>query len=85
MNFAEFIRTVPDHPKPGVLFRDVTTLFQHPAVFGDAITVLAGVFRTKRIDAVAGIEARGFIVGAPLAMALGVGFLTLRKPGKLPA
>jgi len=85
MNFAEFIRTVPDHPKPGILFRDVTTLFQHPAVFRDAITALAGIFRTTRVDAVAGIEARGFIVGAPLAMALGVGFLTLRKPGKLPA
>jgi len=85
MNFANFIRTVPNHPKPGVLFRDVTTLFQNAGVFREAIATLSERYGTHRIDAVAGIEARGFIVGAPLAMALGVGFLTLRKPGRLPA
>lgn len=85
MNFSDFIRTVPDYPKPGILFRDVTTLFQNAGAFRAAITILSERYKTQQIDAVAGIEARGFIFGAPLAMALGVGFITIRKPGKLPA
>ncbi len=79
------IRTVPDFPKHGIMFRDITTLLKDPAMFRTAIDMLAEHYRTVKLDAVAGIESRGFILGAPLAYTLGVGFLPIRKPGKLPA
>ena len=79
------IRSIQDFPKPGILFRDVTTLFKDAAGFRTAIDALAGRHRDHAVARVAGIEARGFIVGAALAHALGAGFVPLRKPGKLPA
>ena len=85
MDIKALIRTVPDYPKPGVMFRDITTLLKDPAGFRLTIGELAGRYRGRRIDKVAGIESRGFIVGAPLAQQLGAGFVPLRKRGRLPA
>ena len=82
MNLKEHIRTIPDHPKPGIQFRDITTLLVHPEAFAQAVDDLAAT--PGRFDLVAGIEARGFVFGAAVAKALGLGFLPLRKPGKLP-
>ncbi|MEL7108887.1 MAG: adenine phosphoribosyltransferase [Pseudomonadota bacterium] len=84
MDFKQFIRTIPDHPKPGILFRDVTTLMAHAEAFKSAISAMAAPFRAHAIDQVAGIDARGFILGGALAVELGAGFTALRKPGKLP-
>jgi adenine phosphoribosyltransferase len=79
------IRTVPHYPKPGVMFRDITTLLKDPVGFQVTINELAKRYAGVKIDRVAGIEARGFIVGAALAYQLGVGFVPIRKKGKLPA
>lgn len=79
------IRTVPHYPKQGVMFRDITTLLKDPVGFRVTITELANHYAGVKIDRVAGIEARGFIVGAALAYHLGVGFVPIRKKGKLPA
>jgi adenine phosphoribosyltransferase len=79
------IRDVPDFPQPGILFRDVTPLLRDPAGLTAVVDALAERYRGRSIDAVAGIESRGFLFGAPLAVALGVGFVPLRKAGKLPA
>ncbi len=79
------VRDVPDFPKPGILFKDITPVVQDYAALQQAVTLLANWGRNKRVDAVIGIEARGFIFGAPVALALGVGFVPLRKLGKLPA
>ncbi|NLJ06936.1 MAG: adenine phosphoribosyltransferase [Sphingobacteriales bacterium] len=84
MNLKEFIRDVPDFPKPGILFHDVTTLFKNPLAFNHAIESLFEIFQSENIDYVAGIEARGFIVGSILAYKLKCGFIPVRKPGKLP-
>lgn len=84
MDFKQYIRTIPDHPKPGILFRDVTTLMAHAEAFKSAIDAMAAPFRDRKIDQVAGIDARGFILGGALAVELGAGFTALRKPGKLP-
>ena len=84
MDFKQFIRTIPDHPQPGIMFRDVTTLMGHPAAFKAAIAEMAAPFKDENIDQVAGIDARGFILGGALAVELGAGFTALRKPGKLP-
>lgn len=78
------ITTVPDYPKPGIQFRDVTTLMQHDAAFKASIHHLAARFDDLKVDKVAGTEARGFVFGAPLAMALSVGFVPIRKANKLP-
>eukprot|EP00741_Cyanophora_paradoxa_P013044 tig00020675_g12597.t1 len=78
------IRAIPDFPKPGILFRDVTTLIMNPAAFQKSIDLLAERYRSMGVDAVAGIESRGFIFGAPLALALKVPFVLIRKKGKLP-
>jgi adenine phosphoribosyltransferase len=78
------IRTIPDFPKAGIMFRDVTTLFSDAAAFKLAIESLAANYKEQNIAQVAGIEARGFIVGAALATALGAGFTAIRKQGKLP-
>src|SRR5262245_25399383 len=85
MGIETLVRTIPDHPKPGVMFRDITTLLKDAAGFRITIESLAGRYRDRRIAKVAGIEARGFIVAAPLAYALGAGFVPLRKRGRLPA
>lgn len=84
MDFKQFIRTIPDHPKPGILFRDVTTLMAHADAFRAAVAAMAEPFKDQQIDQVAGIDARGFILGGALAIELGAGFTALRKPGKLP-
>ena len=78
------IRHVPDFPKPGILFYDVTTLLRDAAGFHDAVEHLTGPFQGKGIDLVVGIESRGFIFGAAVADRIGAGFVPVRKPGKLP-
>ena len=78
------IRDVPDFPKAGIMFRDVTPLLLEPAALGGAIQALSEPFENLRVDRVLGIESRGFIVGAPVALSLGVGFGLVRKTGKLP-
>jgi adenine phosphoribosyltransferase len=84
-DFKSIIREIPDFPKPGILFYDLTTLMKNPAGFAAAIDQLAEPYRGKRIDLVLGIEARGFIFASSLAYKLGAGFVPVRKPGKLPA
>ena len=79
------IRHVPDFPKPGILFYDITTLLRDPVGLTDAIEGMAEPFRDQQIELVVGIESRGFILGAPVADRLGVGFVPVRKPGKLPS
>ena len=85
IHLPDYIRDVPDFPKPGILFKDITPLLDHPAAFGASVDRLAEHFRGERIDAVAAAEARGFFFGPPLALRLGVGFVPIRKPNKLPA
>ncbi len=84
MKIEDYIRTIPDFPEPGILFRDVTTLFNDPRGFRMAIDMLLHPFAGERIDRVAGIEARGFILGGAVAHQLSVGFVPVRKKGKLP-
>jgi adenine phosphoribosyltransferase len=79
------IRHVPDFPKPGILFYDITTLLSDPRGFRDTVDALAAPYMGEDIDVVVGIESRGFIIGAAVANALGCGFVPVRKPGKLPA
>lgn len=79
------VRDVPDFPIPGILFRDVTPLLRDAAGMGAVVEAFAARWGGRGVDAVAGIESRGFIFGAPLALALGVGFVPIRKLGKLPA
>ena len=79
------IRNIPDFPKPGILFRDITTLLKDKHAFREAINQLASRYKNKKIDVVVAVEARGFIFGAAIAHALGVGFVPVRKIGKLPA
>lgn len=83
-HLKRLIRTIPDYPKPGIMFRDVTTLLRDATGFQDAIKALAKPFEGQAIDAVAGIEARGFILGGAVADRLGCGFIPIRKKGKLP-
>jgi len=84
MTLSDYIRDVPDFPKPGVLFKDITPLLADPAAFAHTIAELSNHFAGRPIDAIAAAEARGFIFGAPLALALNIGFIPIRKPGKLP-
>ena len=84
MKLEDYIRDVPDFPKPGIVFKDITPLLQAPAALSEAIRLLVDPFRSERIDFIAGVEARGFIFGALAADRLGVGFVPVRKPGKLP-
>jgi len=84
-NLADHIRTIQDFPKPGIGFKDITTLLKDARVFAQAIDELEQYCRGKSIQKVVGIEARGFIFGAPLALRLGAGFIPARKPKKLPA
>jgi adenine phosphoribosyltransferase len=85
MPLRSLVRTIPHHPKPGVMFRDITTLLKDAGGFRAAIDALAERYRGRAVAKVAGIEARGFIVAAPLAYASGAGFVPLRKRGRLPA
>ena len=83
-DLARFIRDVPDFPKPGILFKDITPLLEDPAAFGGVIDVLAERYKDQGITRIAGIESRGFLFGAPLALRLGCGLSLIRKKGKLP-
>lgn len=83
-HLKQLIRTIPNFPKRGIEFRDLTTLFLHAGGFNEIIQLLADRYRKEDIDMLVGVESRGFILGAPLAIALGKGFVPVRKPGKLP-
>jgi len=85
MDLKAHIRHVPDFPKPGILFYDITTLLRVPAGYRATIDALAGPYAGQGIEVVVGIESRGFILGAAVAERLGAGFVPIRKPGKLPA
>ncbi len=84
MNLKEYIRTVPDFPKPGILFYDIATLLAHPPAWQAALERLATIARGYHPDILAGIESRGFLLAAPLAAQLGLSFAMIRKKGKLP-
>lgn len=84
MNYKDYIRVIPDFPQPGISFKDITTLLKDGPAYRQAIEDLKQMVKEKQIDCIAGPEARGFVVGAPLALALGVGFVPIRKSGKLP-
>jgi adenine phosphoribosyltransferase len=83
-NIRAAIRDIPDFPKPGIIFKDITPLLNDGALFRKTIDILADRYRGQSIDTVLGIESRGFIVGSALACTLGAGFSVVRKPGKLP-
>ena len=84
MDLKNSIRNIPDFPIPGVLFRDVTTLFKDPVAYKELIDRIAASLGGRQVDLVVGPEARGFVIGAALAYALNAGFVLIRKPGKLP-
>lgn len=84
LNLKDHIRTVPDFPEAGIMYRDITTLLSNPAALKQSVEELSAPFRNSNIDMVAGIDARGFIFGTAVALALGVGFIPVRKKGKLP-
>ncbi|MGM0445487.1 MAG: adenine phosphoribosyltransferase [Bacillota bacterium] len=84
MNFNNYIRNIPDFPKEGILFKDITPLLKDKDAFKEVIDTMAEKYQELEIDYVVGIEARGFIIGTPLAYALNKGFIPIRKPGKLP-
>lgn len=83
-NFLETIRSIKDYPKPGIVFKDITTLLNNAEQFERLIEGLAARYKDYDLDYIAGIDSRGFIFGAPLALRLGVGFVPIRKKGKLP-
>lgn len=85
MNLESKIRNIQDFPKPGIGFKDITTLLKDGDAFREAVDIIVENLKDKNIDYVVGPEARGFLLGAPVAYALGVGFVPIRKPGKLPA
>lgn len=84
LELTDYIRSIPDFPKPGILFRDITPLLAAPAAFRQAVAELAEHFRREKIDRVAAAEARGFLFAAPLALDLDAPLVPVRKPGKLP-
>ncbi|MDF2925095.1 MAG: adenine phosphoribosyltransferase [Paenibacillaceae bacterium] len=84
MDFKDYIRVIPDFPQAGISFKDITTLLRQGEAYRASIDALKEMVKEKQIDLIAGPEARGFVVGAPLAYALGVGFVPIRKSGKLP-
>ena len=84
MNLADIIRTIPDYPKPGIMFRDITTLLGNARAFRRAVDELVQPWAGSKIDKVAGIEARGFILGGAVAHQVSAGFVPIRKKGKLP-
>lgn len=83
-NIRGAIRDIPNFPKPGIVFKDITPLLANGKLFGQTIELLAERYRMRNVDTILGIESRGFIVGAALANRLGAGFSVVRKPGKLP-
>lgn len=83
-DLRKLIRDIPDFPQPGIIFRDITTLLRDANSFKSAIDLIGQKYIDKKVDLVAGIEARGFIIGAALAYKLGAGIVIIRKPGKLP-
>jgi adenine phosphoribosyltransferase len=84
MDLSTFIRDIPDFPKPGILFKDITPLLADPPAFQEAIDRMAARYRARPVDTVAAVEARGFLFAAPLALTLKKPLVPLRKPGKLP-
>jgi len=84
LDLKDHIRTIPDFPKPGIMYRDITTLLSHPAALKQSVIGLSAPFKNSQIELVAGIDARGFIFGTAVALALGAGFVPVRKKGKLP-
>ncbi len=84
MNLKETIRSIPDFPKEGILFRDITTLLKNPQAYRQMIDEIVDSLKGKQVDLVVGPEARGFVIGSALAYALNAGFVLARKPGKLP-
>jgi adenine phosphoribosyltransferase len=84
-DFTRFIRDVPDYPKPGILFKDITPLLGDARAFVESTSAMVAPFANESISHVVAIESRGFILGGPIAQALGAGFIPVRKPGKLPA
>jgi adenine phosphoribosyltransferase len=84
IDLRDYIRDIPDFPKPGVMFKDITPLLASPGAFRSAIEQIHRHFQGRGIDVIAAAEARGFIFGAPLAMQMAAGFVPIRKPGKLP-
>jgi adenine phosphoribosyltransferase len=84
LDLTKFIRDIPDFPKPGIVFKDITPLLASPEAFGEVIRRMADHFRDHKIDAIVAAEARGFIFAAPLALELKASFVPVRKPGKLP-
>jgi adenine phosphoribosyltransferase len=84
LDLREYIRDIPDFPKPGIMFKDITPLLSDPAAFAGSIAQLRDHFASQKISVIAAAEARGFIFGAPLALELKAGFVPIRKPGKLP-
>ncbi len=84
VNLTEYIRDIPDWPKKGILFRDITPLLADSKAFASAVEALAGPYKNRNIDYIAAVEARGFIFGAAVAVNLNVGFVPIRKKGKLP-
>lgn len=84
MDFKEYIRTIEDFPKPGISFKDITTLLQRGDIFRKAIDTLGDALEGQQVDLVVGPEARGYFLAAPLAYKLGAGLVPVRKPGKLP-
>lgn len=83
-SFTNLIRDVPDFPEPGVVFKDITPVLGHADTFAELVSAMADPFRDKGVTQVAGIEARGFTLAAPIALELNAGFIPVRKPGKLP-
>jgi adenine phosphoribosyltransferase len=84
MDLKDHIRQIPDFPKPGILFYDISTLLAHPQAWKATVERMAGLIAPWRPNMLAGIESRGFLVAAPLALAMGIGFVMVRKKGKLP-
>ena len=84
-NVKRLIRDIPDYPKPGIVFKDITPLLGNAAAFAEATDAMTEPFRNAGITHVVAIESRGFILGGPVAQALGAGFVPVRKPGKLPS
>src|ERR1700745_786806 len=84
MDYKSAIRTIPDYPKPGIMFRDITTLLGNPRAFRRAVDEMVQPYAGLKIDKVAGLEARGFILGGAVAHQLSSGFVPIRKKGKLP-
>jgi len=85
MDLEKMIRDVPDFPKEGIIFKDITTLTKDPQAFKEAVDTIADHYADRRIDLVVAVEARGYVFGAPIAYNLGAGFILVRKSGKLPA